>query len=59
MIHAIKSKRSPGQLVTELIELHLRQWKVQSNTASRTAPEMSPGSAESAEEGRESGGMAA
>jgi hypothetical protein len=54
MIHAIKSKKSPGQLVTELIELHLRQWKVQSNAASRTAPEMSSGSAESNDQDNES-----
>ena len=39
LIHCIKSKKSPGELVTELIEKHLREWKVQSNAAAnRAAP---------------------
>jgi hypothetical protein len=31
-IHAIMSGREPGELLTELIETHLRQWRVQANT---------------------------
>jgi hypothetical protein len=44
LIHSIKTKMSPGELVTKLIEDHLRQWKIQinsqSNTATRNAPVM-------------------
>jgi hypothetical protein len=35
LIHSIKAKVSPGELVTQLIEQHLRQWKVQSNSTAR------------------------
>jgi hypothetical protein len=31
-IHAIMSGKEPGELLTELIETHLRQWRVQENT---------------------------
>jgi hypothetical protein len=54
LIHSIKAKVSPGELVTQLIELHLRQWKVQSNAASRTAQAIVPGSAESTGQDSES-----
>jgi hypothetical protein len=31
LLHAIKANRAPGELVTELINGHLRQWKVSAN----------------------------
>jgi hypothetical protein len=31
MIHAVMAKRSPGELVAELINSNLRDWRVQSN----------------------------
>jgi hypothetical protein len=50
LIHSIKAKMSPGELVTQLIEQHLRQWKVQSNAAaSRSAPAICQESVESPE----------
>jgi hypothetical protein len=54
LIHSIKNKKSPGELVTELIEDHLRQWKVQSNAASRSASAMSEGSVSGEDQGEES-----
>ena len=53
LIHCIKAKMSPGELVTQLIEQHLRQWKVQSNAASRSAPVMSSESVESDDQASE------
>ena len=47
LIHCIKAKMSPGELVTQLIDQHCRQWKVQSNAASRSAPVISQESVES------------
>jgi hypothetical protein len=32
LVHAIKARVSPGELVTELIEKNLRQWAVRSNS---------------------------
>jgi hypothetical protein len=41
LIHAIKARLSPGDLVTSLIDRHCRDWRVQSNRG------QSQGSAES------------
>ena len=35
LIHAIKAKRNPGELINELIESHLRAWRVQDNATAR------------------------
>ena len=59
LIHSIKAKVSPGELVTQLIELHLRQWKVQSNAASRTTQATVSGSEEIAGQASESEAAAA
>jgi hypothetical protein len=37
MIHCIKGKKNPGQLITGLINQHLREWRVQANTAITSA----------------------
>ena len=39
LIHSIKAKRSPGELVTELIEQHLRQWSMPGKIADRRQSE--------------------
>jgi hypothetical protein len=43
LIHAIKSKQEPGEIVTALIDAHLRTWRVQQNPSARV---MSSGSVE-------------
>jgi hypothetical protein len=35
LIHAVQAGEQPGELLTGLIETHLRVWKVQANTVSR------------------------
>jgi hypothetical protein len=35
LIHAVQAGEQPGELLTSLIETHLRVWKVQANTTSR------------------------
>jgi len=44
LLHAIKANRPPGELVTDLINGHLRQWKVSANNpqalVSRNRPEV-------------------
>ncbi len=35
LIHAIKAKRNPGELIDSLITQHLRAWKVQENSVTR------------------------
>lgn len=37
LVHALKARKSPGELITELIEIHLRQWRVQTNQVNRAA----------------------
>lgn len=37
LVHALKARKSPGELITELIETHLRQWRVQTNQVNRAA----------------------
>lgn len=32
-IHCIKSKKNPGEMITELINANLRQWRVQANSS--------------------------
>lgn len=34
-IHCIKSKKNPGEMITELINANLRQWRVQANPDAR------------------------
>jgi hypothetical protein len=35
LIHAIKARKSPGEIVSKLIESHLRTWRIQENSPSR------------------------
>lgn len=35
LVHAMKARKSPGEIVTDLIETHLRAWKVQENSSAR------------------------
>jgi hypothetical protein len=36
LVHAIKARVSPGELVTSLIDRHCRDWRVQSNRGQST-----------------------
>ncbi len=44
LLHAMKANRAPGELVTELINGHLRAWKVSANNpqalVNRNRPEV-------------------
>lgn len=53
VVHALMSRRSPGEVVAELIESHLRAWRVQAN------PVKSNDRAEAAIEDKESEAIAA
>ncbi|MGA2702002.1 MAG: hypothetical protein ABSH35_13020 [Isosphaeraceae bacterium] len=35
VIHCLKSKKAPGEMVTELINANLRQWRLQANDTVR------------------------
>ena len=41
LIHAIKSRVSPGELVTELIEQHLRRWSMPGDLSNRATSRVS------------------
>lgn len=41
LVHAIKARVSPGELVTSLIDQHLKDWRVQANRTTRAMPELS------------------
>lgn len=56
LVHAIKARVSPGDLVTELIATHCRQYRVQVNSAVRGQSEVS---VDPAGEARESEPIAA
>ncbi len=44
IIHCLKRKLSPGEMVTELINLNLRQWRVQANDTARIGGKNRPDS---------------
>lgn len=46
LLHAIKAKRSPGDLVTDLITNHLREWKISPNTTPQLVKRNRPDSTE-------------
>jgi hypothetical protein len=35
LIHSVMSAKEPGKILDELINLHLREWKVQANVTAR------------------------
>jgi len=37
VVHCLKTKKGAGQMVTDLINANLRQWRVQSNDTARVA----------------------
>jgi hypothetical protein len=39
LIHALKANKCPGELVTELIDRNLREWRIHSNLAVRITNE--------------------
>lgn len=46
MIHALKGKKQPGELIGDLIRDHLKEWRVQANPAARSAPDDRPSSSD-------------
>ena len=56
LLHSIMGKEQPGEIVSRLIDEHLRDWRVQRNQSARA---MSPESASSDDQASESNPMAA
>jgi hypothetical protein len=56
MLHAVMTRRNPGDILAELVDAHLKEFRVQRNPAARV---MSPGSADSADQASESEAIAA
>jgi hypothetical protein len=46
-IHCVMSGKTPGKLVEQLINEHLRDWKVQANSSARVITEDRPQTADS------------
>jgi hypothetical protein len=47
LVHSIKGRVSPGELVTQLIEQHLRRWSMPGDISQRATSRVSGSSAES------------
>jgi broad-specificity NMP kinase len=56
MLHVVMLRQNPGDILSDLIDAHLRQYKVQANSPARAMSEVS---VESADHGTESAPIAA